>query len=312
MGECGNKSSLLKGQHGVASGSCRLVTMGKQSNVRKMSTMPEEDGSDEMEPDVIRTPGNHDSFNSPQCQGHSQRSQGFEAQGYAQQPQGHTHTQACQGQTQHFQGCGTSHQDLVDSDTPSESERERERVRLLSSGSRKIVVAPSINPIGGGNMSLTNGVKRSSSGNSSTDSVHDNKSTNRHQRLAGLEPEVRLYRDNSTHGYSGHAAGRISRGVELHGGINTSNSCAGVPRHNRYPSMRSLKSNNADDHQNQQSWASIVFSDPHSTSIRPFTDSVSIRSLASIGLGSSDGRKLTIRRVPTSPSELLNMVHPPT
>ncbi|XP_043274241.1 sodium- and chloride-dependent GABA transporter ine [Venturia canescens] len=325
MGECGNKSSLLKGQHGVGSGSGRLVTIGKQLSVRKMSTMPEEDDSDGMEPDVVRTTGNRESLNNQPSQGHNQqfqqglnqRSQGCEAQGQIQPALGqahptHAHTQPlCHGQIQYSQGYGTNHQDPVDSDTPSESERER--ARLLSSGSRKIVVAPSINSIGaGGNSSFANGVKRSSSGNSSTDSVHDNKSTNRHQRLAGLEPEVRLYRDNSTHGYSGHAAGRISRGVELHGGINPSNSCTGVPRHNRYPSMRSLKSNATDDHQNQQSWTSMVLSDPPSPSIRPFTDSVSIRSLASIGLGSSDGRKLTIRRVPTSPSELLNMVHPPT
>ncbi|XP_063226082.1 sodium- and chloride-dependent GABA transporter ine [Bacillus rossius redtenbacheri] len=37
----------------------------------------------------------------------------------------------------------------------------------------------------------------------------------------------------------------------------------------------------------------------------------STRSLASIGVGSTDGRKLTIRRVPTSPSELLSIVAPP-
>lgn len=36
------------------------------------------------------------------------------------------------------------------------------------------------------------------------------------------------------------------------------------------------------------------------------SDAASVRSLASIGMGSTDGRKLTIRRVPTSPSELLN------
>nr|CAD7200631.1 unnamed protein product [Timema douglasi] len=35
---------------------------------------------------------------------------------------------------------------------------------------------------------------------------------------------------------------------------------------------------------------------------------MSMRSLASIGMGSTDGRKVTIRRVPTSPSELLNIV----
>lgn len=39
---------------------------------------------------------------------------------------------------------------------------------------------------------------------------------------------------------------------------------------------------------------------------------MSVRSTVSIGMGSSDGRKVTIRRVPTSPSELLNIINPPT
>ncbi|XP_066998089.2 sodium- and chloride-dependent GABA transporter ine [Anabrus simplex] len=37
---------------------------------------------------------------------------------------------------------------------------------------------------------------------------------------------------------------------------------------------------------------------------------VSMRSLASIGMGSTDGRKVTIRRVPTSPGDLLNIATP--
>lgn len=243
-----NKASLLK-QH---ANNNRLIAIGKQSNVRKMSTMPEEDGSD-ADPDVA----------SPLQPVHQ----------YQQDP---------------------------DSDSPSEG---RERGRLLSNGSRKIMVTPaSMSSIA----SMTNGIKRSSSGNSSSDSVQDSKQPGSQRipqsRLAALEAEPRLYREGSTHG----AGGRITRGIELHGS-----------RH-RYPSMRSLKSTATDDHHHHHghhpatSWASIVFSDAASQSGRPFPDSVSIRSLASIGMGSSDGRKLTIRRVPTSPSELLNMVHPPT
>ncbi|KOB78852.1 Transporter [Operophtera brumata] len=38
----------------------------------------------------------------------------------------------------------------------------------------------------------------------------------------------------------------------------------------------------------------------------------SIRSLASIGMGCTDGRKMVIRRVPTSPTELFHLVRPPT
>lgn len=252
--------------------------MGKPSSVRKMSTMPEEDGSDDTEPDVVRVVGSRDNGN---------------IHNYYNQHHG---------------------QDPADSDTPSETERERGR--LLSSGSRKIAMTPScgftVGPTSNSSCAIgANGAKRSSSGNSSTDSVHEkapSSAARQHQRLAGLEPEARLYRENSVHGTSG--SGRITRGVELHGG-----SAGAAPRQHRYPSMRSLKSNATEDHQHNNrsatSWASIVFNDAQSQA-RPFPDSVSIRSLASIGMGSSDGRKLTIRRVPTSPSELLNMVHPPT
>lgn len=38
----------------------------------------------------------------------------------------------------------------------------------------------------------------------------------------------------------------------------------------------------------------------------------SMRSLASIGMGCTDGRKMVIRRVPTSPTELFHLVRPPT
>ncbi|XP_017486094.1 PREDICTED: sodium- and chloride-dependent GABA transporter ine [Rhagoletis zephyria] len=43
-----------------------------------------------------------------------------------------------------------------------------------------------------------------------------------------------------------------------------------------------------------------------------YSDVTSVRSLASIGIGSTDGRRLVIRRVPHTPHELFNMVHPPT
>jgi len=58
------------------------------------------------------------------------------------------------------------------------------------------------------------------------------------------------------------------------------------------------------------SWASFTFPDPSTG--RPLSDVVSVRSLASIGMGSTDGKKLTIRRVPTSPTELLNIADPKT
>ncbi|VVC33584.1 Sodium:neurotransmitter symporter [Cinara cedri] len=49
-----------------------------------------------------------------------------------------------------------------------------------------------------------------------------------------------------------------------------------------------------------------------SSPLRSWSDAVSVRSLASIGMGSTDGRKLTIAKVPTSPAELLNLASPKT
>lgn len=75
----------------------------------------------------------------------------------------------------------------------------------------------------------------------------------------------------------------------------------------RPPSLKSLQQHNG-------SWTSISIPDGggNPTSLRPLSDVVSVRSLASIGMGSTDGKKLTIRRVPTSPSELLNIANPTT
>ena len=55
---------------------------------------------------------------------------------------------------------------------------------------------------------------------------------------------------------------------------------------------------------------SYIFSDSGST--RLFSDASSVRSLASIGMGSTDGKKMMIRKVPNTPSELLSYISPPT
>lgn len=44
----------------------------------------------------------------------------------------------------------------------------------------------------------------------------------------------------------------------------------------------------------------------------PQSDAASLRSWASVGMGSTDGKKMIVRRVPTSPVELFNIVNPPT
>lgn len=55
---------------------------------------------------------------------------------------------------------------------------------------------------------------------------------------------------------------------------------------------------------------SYIFSDAGAT--RLYSDALSVRSLASIGVGSTDGRRMVIRKVPNSPSELLSYISPPT
>lgn len=54
---------------------------------------------------------------------------------------------------------------------------------------------------------------------------------------------------------------------------------------------------------------SYIFSDNGSGKV--FSDVASMRSLASIGMGSTDGKKMVIRRVPTSPTELLSIINQP-
>lgn len=44
----------------------------------------------------------------------------------------------------------------------------------------------------------------------------------------------------------------------------------------------------------------------------PLSDAASLGSWASVGMGSTDGKKMIVRRVPTSPVELFNIVNPPT
>lgn len=55
---------------------------------------------------------------------------------------------------------------------------------------------------------------------------------------------------------------------------------------------------------------SYIFSDSNGSG-KMYSDAISIRSLASIGMGSTDGRKMIIRRVPNTPAELLSIVNPP-
>ncbi|XP_050085310.1 sodium- and chloride-dependent GABA transporter ine isoform X1 [Anopheles aquasalis] len=88
-----------------------------------------------------------------------------------------------------------------------------------------------------------------------------------------------------------------------------------------FNSLRSVRSANDPQGlgtaQQQQHHAAIARSGSYvfseiGGSPRLFSDATSIRSLASIGMGSTDGRRMVIRRVPNSPNELLTMINPPT
>ncbi|XP_058988103.1 sodium- and chloride-dependent GABA transporter ine [Musca domestica] len=104
--------------------------------------------------------------------------------------------------------------------------------------------------------------------------------------------------------------------------LSTSPSALGIglrPRNDRNSSMRSVVSAYLSDPndltvnsfiQQQDDSSSYLFRDSVANQI--YSDVTSVRSLASIGLGSSDGRKIIIRRVPQTPTELLNIVNPPT
>ncbi|XP_018302734.1 sodium- and chloride-dependent GABA transporter ine [Mycetomoellerius zeteki] len=174
---------------------------------------------------------------------------------------------------------------------------EEERGHLLNTAKHEILVVPSTSG---------NNVKRVVSRDDSPESIPRDKG---HRR----RPQPRLVFDQADSGSSSdrdnglHSPGRSSvRSID--------------PRHYRHycANVRSPRTFSMDEnhqycpccHQLSPTWASL-YTENNGSQARSFPDTISIRSLASIGLGSSDGRKLTIRRVPTSPSELLNVVHPP-
>lgn len=177
---------------------------------------------------------------------------------------------------------------------------EEERGRLLNAAEprHKILVIPSDS---GSNF------RRAVSYDDSSGSRDDSPRDKGHRRRA----QLRLMVDQAESGSSSdrdngpHSPSRSSaRSIDL--------------RHYHCSNVRSPRTSNMDVnhqhclccHQLPPTWA-VMYTDTNGSQARSFPDTISIKSLASIGLGSSDGRKLTIRRVPTSPSELFNVVHPP-
>ncbi|KAG5330985.1 INE protein, partial [Acromyrmex heyeri] len=174
---------------------------------------------------------------------------------------------------------------------------EEERGHLLNTAKHEILVVPSTSG---------NNVKRVASHDDSPESIPRDKG---HRQ----RPQPRLVLDQADSGSSSdrdnglHSPGRSSaRSIDPR---HYRHYCANV----RSPRIFSMDENHQHCpccHQLSPTWTSL-YTENNGSQTRSFPDTISIRSLASIGLGSSDGRKLTIRRVPTSPSELLNVVHPP-
>ncbi|XP_020283660.1 sodium- and chloride-dependent GABA transporter ine isoform X1 [Pseudomyrmex gracilis] len=179
---------------------------------------------------------------------------------------------------------------------------DKERGRLLNSVGHKIVIAPT-SATGNGN------VRRTISRDRSPESVQERSHHHRWQsRLANDLVETGSSRDNGLP----QSPGRASVKSIDHLPPPHRQHCVQVPSRISNAIMDENQQHCPCCHQSSSSWSSVLYADANGVGqTRLFSDTVSIRSVASIGLGSSDGRKLTIRRVPTSPTELLNVVHPP-
>lgn len=98
--------------------------------------------------------------------------------------------------------------------------------------------------------------------------------------------------------------------IERVPGNNNSNSTIHINSHfRRENSARSLKNYCLPNEFNQ---TKLMSGDLGSNNIKYYSDAISIKSWASVGMGSTDGKKMIVRRVPTSTVELFNVVNPPT
>lgn len=199
---------------------------------------------------------------------------------------------------------------------PSELESaewsSEERGHLLNSAVRRIVVAPTE---GAGKV-----VRGTTSRDDSPESVaRNNGGHHQHHRWPRCRPLMidrtesgsSSSRDNGTpQSPSGHSIRSIDQPylIRHHRCLNSLRYSPRLPN----AVMDETQQRCSCCHRSSPTWPTILYAESNGSQVnRLYPDTISIKSLASIGLGSSDGRKLTIRRVPTSPSELLNVVHPP-
>jgi solute carrier family 6 GABA transporter-like protein 6/8/11/12/13 len=187
-------------------------------------------------------------------------------------------------------------------------DKNEENRRLLGTGGvsrKKIVIVPSLSV---GTVVSTNGVKQSATvaptGNNDSVSVGIHPTPN-----GGIlkTEDSRLENRNGT-------GSRKLRPPQLVPEFQLSGLDESLRAGHTLPltisSLRSLKLEGANCHQ-----PIIGMPGPNWRSSFCFSEAashISVRSLASIGMGSTDGRKVTIRRVPTTPTELFNIVQSPT
>lgn len=139
--------------------------------------------------------------------------------------------------------------------------------------------------------------------------IHDNLVHFVKNRTSRTPPEMQSDKSKSSNPPSlnefpmvkGAKIRRVQTGVDLQSGAFSSRPSS--PNFRRENSMRSLRGGfYGHEGVNGNEWMLG----------KPASDAASIRSWASVGLGSTDGKKMIIRRVPTSPEELFQIVNPPT
>lgn len=175
---------------------------------------------------------------------------------------------------------------------------------MLMNGQQKLIIIP----VHGGGKSGANGklctpqVKVCSTTNNSSDSS-DGKRTPPQRR------RQHQHRHQHHSRYCPPKPATVTKNYTWKPNVNT------LKTPKNFPSLRSLRHHPEDKPIENTllppspSLRSFTYSDLPVTTLRPLSDVVSVRSLVSIGMGSTDGKKLVIRRVPTSPSDLLNFSH---
>lgn len=103
---------------------------------------------------------------------------------------------------------------------------------------------------------------------------------------------------------------KISKTEKVSSNNNSSPSIVHMNSHfRRENSARSLKNYYLINEINQ---TKLTSGDLGSYNTKYYSDAISIKSWASVGMGSTDGKKMIVRRIPTSTVELFNIVNPPT